>query len=168
MTMMTLLKLLPFSEMEILGQVSALHVSLNNLQNFHCVTNYNLDVMHDMLEGVCPYEVKLLLNHFIFSEQFFTLSELNQRIRSFHYSKTDKKNKPTALASDRLRNSKDHKLAQKAAVVSCSTASTSCWGSNSTREYSLLSVAIAPSMHGYHICPFGLLKSNCLPEALDC
>lgn len=73
--------------------------------------------MH-MLEGECPHEVKLLLNHFIFSEQFFTLSEFNQCIRSFHYSKTDK-NKPTVLASDRLRNTKDHKLGQKAAQMWC-------------------------------------------------
>lgn len=92
---------------------------LNSLQNFHCVTNYNFDVMHDMLEGVCPYEVKLLLNQFIFSEQFFTLPELNQRLRSFHYSFTDKKNKPSALASDRLRKPADHKLGQKAAQMWC-------------------------------------------------
>ena len=64
---------------------------LNLLQNFHCVTNYNLDTMHDMLEGLCPCEVKLLLNHFIFSDQFITLSDVNQRIKSYHYSFTDKK-----------------------------------------------------------------------------
>ena len=48
---------------------------LNGLKNFHCVTNYyyNYDVMHDMLGGVRPYEVKLILNVFIFSEQFITL-----------------------------------------------------------------------------------------------
>ncbi len=92
---------------------------LNTLQNFHCVTNYNLDAMHDMLEGVCPYEVKLLLNQFIFSDQFITLSELNQRIKSYHYSFTDKKNKPSVLAYDRLRNATDHKLGQKAAQMWC-------------------------------------------------
>lgn len=74
---------------------------LNSLQNFHCVTNYNLDVMHVELEGVYPYEVKLLLNHFIFTEQLITFAELNQRIRSFHSSFNDKKNKTSALASDR-------------------------------------------------------------------
>lgn len=92
---------------------------LNHLQNFHCVTNYNLDVMHDMLEGVCPYEVKLLLNQFIFVDQLITLAELNQRIKSFHYSFNDKKNKPSALASDRLRKPSDHKLGQKAAQMWC-------------------------------------------------
>jgi hypothetical protein len=73
-------------------------------------TNYNLDAMHDMLEGVCPYEVKLLLNHFIFSDKFISLSEVNQQIKSFHYSFTDKKNKPSVLAYDRLQNAADHKL----------------------------------------------------------
>lgn len=92
---------------------------LNTLQNFHCVTNYNLDAMHDMLEGVCPYEVKLLLNHFIFSDKFISLSEVNQQIKSFHYSFTDKKNKPSVLAYDRLQNAADHKLGQKAAQMWC-------------------------------------------------
>jgi hypothetical protein len=72
-----------------------------------------------MLEGVCPYEVKLLLNHFIFSDKFISLSEVNQRIKSFHYSFTDKKNKPSVLAYDRLRNAADHKLGQKAAQMWC-------------------------------------------------
>ena len=91
---------------------------LNSLQNFHCVTNYNLDAMHDMLEGVCPYEVKLLLNHFIFSDQHITLSEVNQQIKSFHYSFTDKKNKPSVLVYDRMQTASDHKLGQKAAKCS--------------------------------------------------
>ena len=88
---------------------------LDQLQNFHCVKNFNLDIMHDMLEGVCPYEVKLVLFQFIFIDKFFTLSELNQRIKSFHYSLDDRKNKPTTLQSERLRRPSDHKLGQKAA-----------------------------------------------------
>ncbi|CAB4034289.1 Hypothetical predicted protein [Paramuricea clavata] len=144
--------------------------SLNNLQNFHCVTNYNLDVMHDMLEGVCPYEVKLLLNHFTFSEQFFTLSKLNQRIRSFHYSKTDKKNKPTVLASDRLRNSKDHKLAQKAAQMWCLVRMLPLLVGDLIPQgnihYSLLLLLLQCMDIIY--APLVAFKSNCLPEALDC
>ena len=92
---------------------------LDQLQNFHCVKNFNLDIMHDMLEGVCPYEAKLLLFQFIFIDKFFTLTELNQRIKSFHYSLDDRKNKPTTLQYERLRRPSDHKLGQKAAQMWC-------------------------------------------------
>lgn len=77
--------------------------SLNTLRNFHCITNYNLDIMHDMLEGVCPYEVKLLLHQFIFVDNFISVAALNQRLRSFSYAFSDRKNKPSALGFDRLR-----------------------------------------------------------------
>ena len=42
---------------------------LNSLRCFHSVVNFNLDIMHDMAEGVCPCEVKLLLHHFILVEK---------------------------------------------------------------------------------------------------
>ena len=38
---------------------------LNVLQKFHCITNFKLDIMHDLQEGVCPYEVKSLLYRYI-------------------------------------------------------------------------------------------------------
>lgn len=94
---------------------------LNELRHFHCVTNYNLDVMHDMLEGVCPFEVKLLLYYFIYDAQFISLQILNQRIKAFNYGFCDRKNKPSQLMYTRLHNHIDHKLGQKAAQMWCFT-----------------------------------------------
>lgn len=37
---------------------------LNELKHFHTTTNYVFDVMHDLLEGVVPMELKLVLNFF--------------------------------------------------------------------------------------------------------
>lgn len=92
---------------------------LNDLRSFHCVTNYNLDIMHDMLEGVCPYEVKLVLRQLVLMDHLISLNEINQRIKSFHYSFNDRKNKPSAVLPDRLRNITDHKLGQKASQMWC-------------------------------------------------
>ncbi|XP_041474010.1 uncharacterized protein LOC121422851 [Lytechinus variegatus] len=94
---------------------------LNVLSSFHCVNNFNFDVMHDLLEGVCQYEIKLILNQLLFVDQFMTLSEFNQRISSFHYSFNDKKNKPTCLSMERIRNIQDHKLGEKASQMWCLT-----------------------------------------------
>jgi len=41
---------------------------LNTLQYFHITDNVTVDVMHDLLEGIIPYELKLILHSFIFKE----------------------------------------------------------------------------------------------------
>lgn len=53
--------------------------------------------MHDILEGVAPLEVKLMLQHFIYFEKLFTLEQLNDRIASFDYGYTNVKNKPSVI-----------------------------------------------------------------------
>ncbi|XP_071813669.1 uncharacterized protein [Apostichopus japonicus] len=94
---------------------------LNTLRNFHSATNFNLDIMHDMLEGVCPYEIKLLLHQFIYVDHFITVEDFNQRLKAFHFPFNDRKNKPSAVMPDRLRNIADHKLGQKAVQMWCLT-----------------------------------------------
>ncbi len=46
------------------------------------------DAMHDVLEGVAPLEIKLLLLHGI-SQQFFTLAEYNEKLINFSYGYTE-------------------------------------------------------------------------------
>ncbi|KAJ8018667.1 hypothetical protein HOLleu_43234 [Holothuria leucospilota] len=92
---------------------------LNNLRYFHTTTNYNFDIMHDMLEGVCPFEVKLLLNYCIYVEHYISLEELNRRLKSFAYQLIDRKNKPSELTRSVLTNLGDHKLKQRASQMWC-------------------------------------------------
>ena len=56
---------------------------LNQSRFFHVVDGLDLDVMHDQLEGVLPWEIKLLLMKYIKVEEYITLGTLNERIRTF-------------------------------------------------------------------------------------
>ncbi len=70
---------------------------LNSLKYFHITENVCVDVMHDILEGVAPLEVKLMLQHFIYVEKLFTLEQLNDKITSFDYGYANGKNKPSII-----------------------------------------------------------------------
>ena len=43
------------------------------------------DIMHDVLEGVAPLEISLLLCHCIICEKYLTLDEYNHRLSHFDY-----------------------------------------------------------------------------------
>ena len=45
-------------------------------------------------KGVLPMEIQLMLDHFIHVQCLFTLDMLNDRIASFCYGRSEKKNKP--------------------------------------------------------------------------
>ncbi|XP_075150892.1 uncharacterized protein LOC142225001 [Haematobia irritans] len=77
----------------------------NNLNNFHVSSNYAVDIMHDLLEGVCHYDMLLLLGLFINKYKYFSLEELNFRILAFSFD-LSVKNKPPLFNSDQLKKSK--------------------------------------------------------------
>lgn len=73
--------------------------ALNNLKYFH-VCNGSLipDIMHDVLEGVLQYEVKLMLRYMINVENYFSLDVFNSKLRNLELSSTESKNKPTSIS----------------------------------------------------------------------
>lgn len=77
---------------------------------FHVTEGLVPDIMHDVLEGVLPFELKELLK-FLISEKVFTLSELNNAIQTFPYTFLDAANKPNIIEVTTLRSS-DHSLKQ--------------------------------------------------------
>jgi len=69
---------------------------LNESSYFHITENHIFDATHDLLEGISPYEVKLVLNRYV-ADGLIDLDFLNGRIHSFAYGVTEIKNKPSAI-----------------------------------------------------------------------
>lgn len=76
---------------------------LNNLSFYHVTDNVAGDIMHDLLEGVCGFEIKLVLNVLI-EQKHVTLDQINYRITSFDYGFSDKTNKPSVISKHDLKN----------------------------------------------------------------
>lgn len=57
----------------------------NKLQNFHVTENHSVDIMHDLLEGVCHYDLTQILQRFIYEYKLFSLDKLNQRIQDHNF-----------------------------------------------------------------------------------
>ncbi|XP_053475799.1 uncharacterized protein LOC128605004 [Ictalurus furcatus] len=71
----------------------------NSLQYFHCTDNYAVVIIHDLLEGVVQYELKLFFEYLV-KQDYVSLNTLSNRIQSFNYGYTDCKNKPSGLKMD--------------------------------------------------------------------
>jgi hypothetical protein len=77
---------------------------LNELQYFHAAKNYVQDLMHDALEGVCKYDISLIMNYMVDSNNI-TLEHLNGLLNKFSYGKHDIVNKPVMLTETALKTS---------------------------------------------------------------
>lgn len=67
---------------------------LNELEFFNATTCAPFDIMHDVLEGVAGFTIKIVLRLFI-NNKYFTVEFLNERIEKFRYGPTEFKNKPS-------------------------------------------------------------------------
>lgn len=74
----------------------------NVLHSFDAVENYSVDIMHDLLEGVCIYEISYILYHFIVQKRYFTLDTLNWRLEFFKFNPTC--SRPPTISSSQLYN----------------------------------------------------------------
>lgn len=90
---------------------------LNSLSFYHVTDNVAVDVMHDILEGVGAYKVKLVLKSLI-EQKHMSLDKLNYHITSFDYDFTDVGSKPSLISKSDLKNF-DSPLRQSAAQMWC-------------------------------------------------
>ena len=68
----------------------------HGLGDWHCVTHMPSDIAHDVFEGVAKKLLQLVLSRCV-RNGYVTLPTINQRISSFDYKGTDKRDKPAQL-----------------------------------------------------------------------
>ena len=78
---------------------------LNDLKYFH-VCNGSLipDIMHDVLEGVLQYEVKLMLQYMINIESYFTLNMFNSKLENLELDAAESVNRPTSISAKNIKS----------------------------------------------------------------
>lgn len=74
----------------------------NKIPNFHVIENVVCDFMHDIPEGVGRYDMALIISGII-EHGYFTLNELNSRIRLFSYGLTERKNIPPLIRDANIK-----------------------------------------------------------------
>jgi len=67
---------------------------LNRIQSFHVTTNFSIDVMHDIFEGICHYNMCHLIIYFTENVKIFSLETLNFRKQNFNYGLEQKNLSP--------------------------------------------------------------------------
>ena len=88
---------------------------MNTSHYFHVTEGLIPDIMHDVLEGCLPYEVKELLKYLV-QKEVITLAGLSSIMGSFPYLGPDARNKLVPIASTTL-SSTDHSLKQTGEFV---------------------------------------------------
>ena len=85
---------------------------LNDLKYFHVCNGALIpDIMHDVLEGVLQYEAKLMLQHMINVEKYFSVDMFNSKLQNLELSSAVSKNRPTSI-SMKIINSEGNSLKQ--------------------------------------------------------
>lgn len=73
----------------------------NDLEGFHVTENICADVMHDVFQGICQNDLGLLLHYYIHAGTF-SLDDLYNKIRGFHYGVNEKRNKPLDISEKHI------------------------------------------------------------------
>ena len=84
---------------------------LEEIPGFSVVNGLPHDIMHDLFEGVVPYELKLLIRHCV-QAKYFTIGQLNQRIEAYDFGN----NRPN-LIDPRVANNPNVKIRQSASQM---------------------------------------------------
>lgn len=92
--------------------------NFNNIPSYHVTDNYCVDIMHDMLEGICNYDLSKALLYFIKQKKFFDLSSLNQRIQNFNYGSIEVAYKPNEIKINDIKRQK-FKLSARQMMTFC-------------------------------------------------
>lgn len=76
---------------------------LNDLQYFHVSDNYAVDIMHDILEGVGQFELKLLFGY-LSDNKIISKMDICNRIYAYNYGFVERKNRATRIHLEQTGN----------------------------------------------------------------
>lgn len=77
---------------------------LNQISSFHVTQNFCIDIMHDLYEGVCHYDMCHIIKYYINTAQLFTLETLNRRKSNFNYGPIEYGNLSPDISINHLNN----------------------------------------------------------------
>ena len=69
---------------------------LNSLRRYNIIDGLPSDIVHGVLEGALPLEIKLVLSQFLL-DRIFTLDQLNFRIKTYPYGEEDRTKKSSQI-----------------------------------------------------------------------
>jgi len=75
-----------------------INVIWNEIPGYHVTQNCVLDIMHDLLEGVCNYDMRHIINYIVFECKSISFQMLNERIQNYDYSLEEASGKPPGLS----------------------------------------------------------------------
>ncbi|KAE9542466.1 hypothetical protein AGLY_003327 [Aphis glycines] len=84
----------------------------HDVKHFRVLDQVGVDIMHDLLEGVCKYDMAFLIFYYVNDLKLFSLEVLNDRIVNFNYE-PDNGNKPSVLNIENIREYIIHQSASK-------------------------------------------------------
>lgn len=76
------------------------------IPSFSFISSICFDIMHDLFEGVCSYDLALIIRHLIYFKKFLSLETLNNRIFNFDYGPTKLGNAVSHINREHLLNGK--------------------------------------------------------------
>jgi len=115
----------------------------NEINSFHVTKNYAVDIMHDILEGVCKYDIGMMLETMIYDLNYFTIDILSDRIESFNYGPINIRNRPPLLSNESLRRG----------IIKMSASEMLCF----TKNLALIIGELVP-LHSKYWCLYVTLK----------
>lgn len=74
---------------------------LNSIQSFHVTSNFSVDVMHDIFEGVCHYDMCHIIQKLL-DMRYFDLNKLNDRKMLFNYGEIEVGNVSPQITQNNL------------------------------------------------------------------
>ena len=75
---------------------------LNEIPSFHVTKNYALDAMHELLEGVVPFELQIVLPALI-KKKYVSDGDIQSAINNLTYSSSDQTSKPPFTSANNIR-----------------------------------------------------------------